>query len=247
MQGGGGDRGLLAWIPKEPQPRHLSRRHHDMHSKRGARAGLGPLRGVPTPHGDRRSRCLPVLLFRSVEDLESLSLLRRYGRRTWIRRRRVHPVERIASVVPPVSGTTITQPSQPWSPNTLTVDCAGHFKLCYTLKAGKADNPQPTDCELISVCTEADYPTENVEQAFPDLPSWLAVSPAQKQCSMQFASSGGYGEMSVVGLSVECDEIDDGSGGPKVFNRVQYCPLSCATNPNGPGCENCQAGGSGSF
>jgi hypothetical protein len=148
---------------------------------------------------------------------------------------------------PPLSGNTIVQPSQPWSPNTLRVDCSGHFKLCYTLKAGSAQSPQPSDCVLASVCTEADYPTANVEQAFPDLPSWLATSPAQTQCAQQFASSGGYGEMTVVGLSVECDEIDDDSGGPKVFNRVQYCPLACAQNPNGPGCENCQAGGSGSF
>jgi hypothetical protein len=148
---------------------------------------------------------------------------------------------------PPISGTTVTQPTQPWSPNTLKVDCAGHFKLCYTLKAGDAANPLPSDCVLTTVCTEADYPTENVVQPFPDLPSWLATTPAETQCAMQFASSGGYGEMSVVGLSVECDEIDDGSGGPKVFNRVQYCPLSCNDNPTAPGCENCQAGGSGSF
>jgi len=148
---------------------------------------------------------------------------------------------------PSISGGTLTQPSEPWSPNSLRVDCAGHFKLCYTLKAGDAQNPLASDCVLASVCTEADYPTENVEQAFPDLPSWLATTPAEIQCSMQFAQSGGYGEMTVVGLSVECDEIDDGSGGPQVFNRVQYCPLSCAQNPSAPGCENCQAGGSGSF
>ena len=27
-------------------------------------------------------------------------------------------------------------PSKPWSPNKLTVDCVGHFRLCYTIKAG---------------------------------------------------------------------------------------------------------------
>jgi hypothetical protein len=139
------------------------------------------------------------------------------------------------------------KPTQPWSKNTLKVDCAGHFKLCYTLKAGDAKNPQPSDCTLIEVCTEADYPKPDVDQPFPDLPAWLADSTAQKSCAVKFAGTSGYGEMSVIGLSVECDVVDNGSGGRKVFNRVQYCPLSCNTNPNAPECKNCMSGGSGSF
>jgi hypothetical protein len=148
---------------------------------------------------------------------------------------------------PPISGQTLEKPTQPWSPNTLKVDCAGHFKLCYALKAGKADTASPADCTLVKVCVEADYPTPNVVQKFPDLPAWVTTTQAEIQCGMKFASTGGYGEMSVVGLSVECDEIDDGSGGEKVFNRVTYCPLSCNDNPNLPECKNCQAGGGGSF
>jgi len=148
---------------------------------------------------------------------------------------------------PPISSLPVPKPSQPWSTNSLKVDCAGHFKLCYTLKAGDVKNPSASDCTLISVCTEGDYPLANQVTPFPPLDSWVADSPAQVQCAMKFANSGGYGEMSVVGLSVECDEIDDGSGGPKVFNRVGYCPLYCNQTPNAPECVNCQTGGSGQF
>ena len=43
---------------------------------------------------------------------------------------------------------------------------------------------------------------------------------------------------------VECDDIGDASGARDVFNRVNYCPLACNTNPTGPGCV---MGGSGMF
>lgn len=148
---------------------------------------------------------------------------------------------------PPISGLPIPKPSQPWSTNSLKVDCAGHFTLCYTLKAGDVKNPSPSDCILASVCTEGDYPVANQVTPFPPLDSWVTTTAAETQCAVQFATSGGYGEMTVQGLSVECDEIDNGSDGPKVFNRVGYCPLSCAQNPSAPECVNCQTGGSGSF
>jgi hypothetical protein len=136
------------------------------------------------------------------------------------------------------------QPGQPWSTDTLKVDCAGHFKLCYTLKAGNAMMPSANDCVLAKVCVEADYTTANAVQPFPALPAWTGMSTT---CSQRFATSGGYGEMSVIGESVLCDKVDDGMGGEYVFNRVNYCPLSCNTNPTGPGCQGCMQGGGGSF
>jgi hypothetical protein len=139
---------------------------------------------------------------------------------------------------------TTGTPTQPWSTDTLTVDCAGHYKLCYELKAGKASSPQPTDCSVGKVCVDADYPTANMAFPMPDLPGWAGTD---TQCAVSFATTGGYGEMSVVGLSVLCDKVDDGSGNPYVFNRVQYCPLSCNTTPTGPGCQGCGQGGSGGF
>jgi hypothetical protein len=144
---------------------------------------------------------------------------------------------------PPI-GNPPMKPTSSWSPNTIKVDCAGRFKLCYTLKAGKADNPQPGDCVMAQVCTEGYYDTVNVAKAFPDLPSWLSTSPAQIECATRFAATGGYGEMSVDGKSVTCDQV-----GPKVFQRVQYCPLKC--NQPGhemdPECKNCVEGGGGDF
>lgn len=137
-----------------------------------------------------------------------------------------------------------TVPSSPWSTNTLNVDCAGKFKLCYALKAGNFDAPSAADCKLAEVCTETDYPTANVEQAFPVLPAWATTDAV---CAQKFATTGGYGEMTVLGKSVRCDVVDNGAGAPLMFNRVKYCPLSCNSNPSAPECANCQQGGSGTF
>jgi hypothetical protein len=137
------------------------------------------------------------------------------------------------------------EPGTTWSSSRLRVDCEGSFELCYTLRAGSADAASPNDCVVARACTgQIWYENRDQLQELPDLPSWTSTDSA---CSTQFAASGGYGEMSVLGLSVECDEVDDGSGGEFVFNRVQYCPLICATDPSAPGCENCNQGGSGNF
>lgn len=146
---------------------------------------------------------------------------------------------------PSVSGAPPPSPMGPtWSTDTLNVDCQGHFRLCYTLKAGNATTPSPADCTVAQTCVEDWYDTPGATQTFPPLPSWVGAS---SSCAGQFATSGGYGEMSVQGLSIECDLIDDGSGAPFVFNRVNYCPLSCNTDPTAPGCAMCMSGGSGSF
>jgi hypothetical protein len=137
------------------------------------------------------------------------------------------------------------QPGSTWTTDTLKADCAGHFKVCFQLKAGTASSPQPTDCAIMApVCAEGDYTTANVTQPFPDLPSWTGSDVA---CAQKFATTGGYGEMTVIGESVRCDAVDDGQGNPLVFNRVQYCPQSCSANPTAPGCTNCNQGGSGMF
>ncbi|MBL8634921.1 MAG: hypothetical protein JNM40_16970 [Myxococcales bacterium] len=132
-------------------------------------------------------------------------------------------------------------PSQPWSPNNLTVDCVGRWKLCYTLKAGDGANPQPSDCVVASVCSEGDYVEAKKTQALPQLPAWATTTQAAIDCAKKFKASGGYGEMSVDGTTVTCDKVQ------KVFNRVKYCPLSCNTDPTQPECKNCGSGGGGSF
>ncbi len=134
-------------------------------------------------------------------------------------------------------------PAGDWSADSLKVDCAGHFKLCYTLKAGDAKAPSAADCTITTVCTEADYFESGKEQPLPPLKAWAASDAA---CSKKFVDKGGYGEMTVKGLSVLCDDISD-NGQAYVFNRVQYCPASCTPGSTDAACKNCQAGGTGEF
>lgn len=135
---------------------------------------------------------------------------------------------------------TFTKPTANWSKTTLTVDCAGRFKLCFTIKAGDAKTPLATDCVVAKQCVEGDYTTINKEQPFGELPSWINTD---KTCAAKFDKIGGYGEMSVDGTSVECDAVNT------IFNRVPYCPTKCndAAHAADPECVSCSSGGGGSF
>lgn len=136
------------------------------------------------------------------------------------------------------------QPGTVFSANHLTVDCAGQFQLCFTIRAGNAMNAQPSDCVMARVCTSAWYPNPGARLTLPPLPAWTATDTA---CVRRFYDGGGYGEMTVVGLSRECERIDDGAGGAYTFLRVGYCPLRCNMNPSAPECRNCANGGNGMF
>jgi hypothetical protein len=123
-------------------------------------------------------------------------------------------------------------PAQPWTDDTVRVDCVGRWHLCYTLKAGDADQPQASDCTLASTCIDVDYLTAGATQSLPPLPGWLGGATS---CAQQFAQSGGYGEMSVNGVALDCESVT------RVFNRVKYCPASCTT------CTDCLRGSDGTF
>jgi hypothetical protein len=135
-------------------------------------------------------------------------------------------------------------PDQIWSTSTLNIDCAGQFNLCFTIKAGDVSNPLSTDCVVHEVCLDVTYLEANVDQTLPDIPAWSSPS---SSCAAEFDSRGGYGEMSVLGESVECDEISDGTGGRLVFHRTNYCPPSCQNRMTDPDCASCRTGGSGDF
>jgi hypothetical protein len=137
-----------------------------------------------------------------------------------------------------------TEPSTDWTSSTLTAECAGQFQLCYTLKAGNADHPQPDDCMLMRLCIDTWYPEAGKQQKLQNLPGWASED---SKCSKRFVEQGGYGEMSVLGLSSECDAVDDGHGDPHVFKRTRYCSTRCAMTPNDPDCKVCGTGGSGQF
>jgi hypothetical protein len=130
-------------------------------------------------------------------------------------------------------------PAADWSTDSLTADCDGSYTLCFTFKAGVASNPQPSDCAIVTVCTQAARATAATSVPFPDLPGWLA-NPGTDACVAQFQNGGGYGVMSVSGSSDACGPVQ------RNFQTVTYCPLTCG--PNAPAsCATCAAGGGGPF
>ncbi|NOY93890.1 MAG: hypothetical protein GXP55_22130 [Deltaproteobacteria bacterium] len=137
------------------------------------------------------------------------------------------------------------QPGTDWSTNRLTVDCEGRYRLCMTVKAGDPDAPSTSDCTVARSCTEDWYAARGVEQEFPPLPSWFSTDGA---CSQQLLDSGGYGEMSVTGMSIECDVVDGAAGAELVFKRSAYCTARCTADPSAAGCpSSCATSNSGDF
>jgi hypothetical protein len=155
----------------------------------------------------------------------------------------------VAAAVSTVENGTLTMcptdptmaPSQPWSTDKLTIDCAGHYRLCYTLKAGDAKNPLPTDCMVAQSCAEGDDTSPSAAQAWPPLPSWI-TTPTQLACAQSFYDHGGYGEMTATGTPSGCSEPIT-----TTFGRVSYCPQACNGLAPPASCATCQAGGGGAF
>jgi hypothetical protein len=135
-------------------------------------------------------------------------------------------------------------PAADWTTSSLKVDCSGRFELCYTIKAGDVSAPKANDCVLVHSCVNIWYARAGSEQTLPNLRGWSASDQA---CSQRFVEIGGYGEMSVRGLSSECEAVDDGQGQPLVFKRASYCPPSCAQTPERIECKSCSASGAGEF
>jgi len=129
-------------------------------------------------------------------------------------------------------------PTAAWSTDTLTTDCTGQYRLCYTLKAGNASNPQATDCIVAQSCADGDYTTVDQPQTWPSLPGWIATGGAVT-CASTFYNDGGYGEMTVTGTPTGCSTIT------KTIGTVTYCPVTC-NQPNAPAsCATCTPGASG--
>jgi hypothetical protein len=135
-------------------------------------------------------------------------------------------------------------PSSNWTSSSLNVECAGQYRLCYTLKSGDIDHPKAQDCTLAHQCIDSWYATPNQDQALPALAGWVSED---EGCAERFVDVGGYGEMSVLGTSSECDAVDNGHGQPFVFMRTRYCSSRCATTPDLAECQACGTGGSGHF
>ena len=142
-----------------------------------------------------------------------------------------------AQITCPTDGSNAV-PATPFSTDKLTVDCPGHYRLCYTLKAGSAMGPLPADCVIAQSCAEGDYSTAGVAQTWTPLPAWSANA-AGITCGQHFYDTGGYGELSVTGNASGCGAVS------RVISRVTYCPLACNGDPNAPGCPGCMPGGNG--
>jgi len=106
------------------------------------------------------------------------------------------------------------------------------------------EHPKASDCTLQRLCLETWYDARDGAQNLPNLPAWRAEDEA---CVRRFVDRGGYGEMSVHGLSSDCDAVDNGHGEPYVFKRTRYCSSRCASRPDLPECKACGTGGSGHF
>jgi len=155
-----------------------------------------------------------------------------------------HPDPSSGYTCDPVSMSPPPKPPQDWNTSTLSGDCAGQFKLCYTMKAGAAATPKSDDCVVMTSCVDVWYGQAGKDQPLPNLPGWTS---SDASCSKKFIELGGYGEMSVLGKSMECDAVDDGHGQPYVFKRTSYCPPTCSATPTRPECMACSIGGSGQF
>jgi len=155
-----------------------------------------------------------------------------------------HPDPQRGFACDPISTLPPPTPSADWSPSTLNVDCAGHFELCYTMKAGNVGDPRPSDCTVMRSCVDVWYEHAGKSQKLPNLPGWSAKDRA---CAKRFVETGGYGEMSVLGKSAECDPVNDGHGEPYVFLRTAYCPANCVDTPDADSCKACSTSGTGSF
>ncbi len=135
---------------------------------------------------------------------------------------------------------TMMLPTVPWSTDTLTTDCPGHYRLCVTLKAGKAATPLDNDCTIAQSCAEDDYKMASVAQKWKDLPPWMTAS-ADLPCAQQFRDGGGYAQLTATGTATNCGPIT------KTMALIAFCPLSCNTDPNSAACMNCKPGGTGDF
>jgi len=145
------------------------------------------------------------------------------------------------------SGASTSPPSVPagiWGTSALTMDCGGQFRLCFSIKAGFASDPQPDDCVITEQCQDVWYGSAGERMELPDMPGWASSAGA---CGKQFVETSGYGEMSIQGVSRECNDVDNGEGEPLVFFRTSYCPAACQDTPDTPDCAKCSMGGSGDF
>lgn len=127
------------------------------------------------------------------------------------------------------AGNPVVAPT--WTTDTLQGDCTGAYTICYTMKAGDPQNPQPTDCVVATVCTtQSHYDDAGAVQSLPPLPSWITDGGADLTCGQSFAANGGYAIVTLQGQSDECENVT------LQLPSVSYCPLACGSASPPPIC-----------
>ncbi|MEA2701009.1 MAG: hypothetical protein QOI66_5280 [Myxococcales bacterium] len=132
------------------------------------------------------------------------------------------------------------KPTVPWSTDTLTTDCPGHYRLCVVLKAGNAKAPAAGDCTVVESCADDDYAVANQAQMWAKLPGWMADSGAIS-CAQKLHDHGGYALLTVSGTATGCGTVQ------KTLSTITYCPFVCMAMPTSAECGGCMSGGRSDF
>ena len=133
-----------------------------------------------------------------------------------------------------------SKPTQPWSTDTLTTDCPGHYRLCVVLKAGNPKAPAADDCTVVESCADDDYAVANQAQMWAKLPGWIAQG-AGIACAQKMHDHGGYALLTASGTATGCGTIQ------KTLSTITYCPFSCMAMPTSAECVGCMSGGRSDF
>jgi hypothetical protein len=129
-----------------------------------------------------------------------------------------------------------TPPAPTWSSSSIELSCAGDFEVCWEIRAGVAEDPKPSDCVVVRVCTRFEYSQAGERIALPDLPAWVASDPA---CVESFDAEGGYGLATLQGA---LDACGGSTPEPAVFAVRNYCSPRCHAMPTAQGCNDCGLG-----
>ena len=104
--------------------------------------------------------------------------------------------------------------------------------MCFSLRHGSAESPSESDCVLAEQCVDFDYEAgDGASVELPlTMPGWTVTDQA---CAFLYEREGGYIEFHAEEAEVGCNSGLEGS------LRTQTCPVHCAQQPDGPGCDAC--------
>ena len=165
----------LAGAARKPQLGHLSRRRNHLRARAGELGqNLGSMKDTSCPSPERPPEPMPASVFRRDAGRFDNLVPCFYT----LKRSRHRATSSVIQGGKPtcVDEPAAAKPTSPWSPEHLTVDCVGHWKLCYTLRAGDG-KIRSTDCVVATSCNRRRLPMPTNHQALPQLPAWQRRPP----------------------------------------------------------------------